>query len=186
MVYFFNPIRQVGNPCDKQQIFQKIQKNLINTCLNSGLITLGGRLRHRHGRPIAQSPRKLVLRIPQQHVVNKRVQHDRQQQRDHVEENDVGEEEHQVLGGVPPQSKAALGDLPHALHAHGRRLGEQEPRRAVQHGERPTAQDDLLGPGDSADRLGLHGVADGDVPLHGESRERQGRRVDAQVLAINQ
>ena len=40
-------------------------------------------------------------------------------------------------------------------------------------------------PGDGADGLGLHGVADGDVALDGEGGEAEGAGVDAQVLQVD-
>ncbi len=63
------------------------------------------------------------------------------------------------------------GDLTHSLHAHGARLGEQEPRRAVGDSEEPAAGDDLLRSGQGADGLGLHWMADGNVALDGECSE---------------
>ena len=40
-------------------------------------------------------------------------------------------------------------------------------------------------PGYGADGLGLHGVADSDVPLHSEGGEGEGGHVDGQKLGVD-
>ena len=173
--------------------------------LHSRLIALGRGLGHRHGRrgsgppaagggvggPVdpgrtaASSPvadAELVLAGREEDPGDERVEYDGQQEGDHVEEDEVGEEHDQVLRGAAAELQTAGGDVADSLHAHDPGLGEEEPGRAVDDGEAPAGHDDLLGPGDGADGLGLHRVTDGDVPLHGERGQRQRRGVDAQVL----
>ena len=82
---------------------------------------------------------------------------------------------------IPPSPPPMLSHL----NADRPRLREPEPGRAVDDGEEPAPGDDLLGPGDGADALGLHRVADGDVPLDGEGGEGEGGGVDAQVLQVD-
>ena len=84
---------------------------------------------------------KLVLGIGQEHPGDQRVQHHRQQQRDHVEEHQVGEEHDKVLCGAATESESAGGDVADALDAVSARLGQKEPRGAVHDGEDPASRD---------------------------------------------
>ncbi|GIX88306.1 hypothetical protein CEXT_425601 [Caerostris extrusa] len=68
------------------------------------------------------------------------------------------------------------------LVVNGCRFGQKQPGTAVDAGEYPDAINDLLGSLDRADELGLHGMADGDISLHGERRYRQRGGVYAKVL----
>ena len=64
----------------------------------------------------------------------------------------------------------------------GARRRQRQPRRAVEHPERPHRGDDALRPPDGAHGVGAHRMADGDVSLRREGRDRHGGDVDAEVL----
>ena len=64
----------------------------------------------------------------------------------------------------------------------GARRRQRQPRRAVEHPEHPHGGDDALRPSDGAHGVGAHRVADGDVSLGREGRDRHGGDVDAEVL----
>jgi len=104
-----------------------------------------------------------------------------EQQGHHVKDDDVGEEVSKV--GLARQLEVAHLHVGVTAVVDGGGLGQpQQPGQRVQAREEPDDDDDILGPVDGAHRLGLHGVADGDVALHGEGRQAERRRVDAQIL----
>lgn len=112
----------------------------------------------------------------QQHLGDEYVQQTGQRQRDHVEHDDVCEEVDEVVGaGQLEVAGLAVGvDLP--------RLCEEQPRRGVDHREYPHVDENLPGSVQGADPVGQHGLADGDVALHGECYQVQTGGIDAQVL----
>ena len=99
------------------------------------------------------------------------VEDARQQQRHQVEDDDVGEVVDQVL--LAGQFEGAHLHRSVAAVVDGLCGGQTQPRTGVAAGEGPDSDDDLLGPLHCAHTLGLHRVADGNVTLHREGRQRQ-------------
>jgi hypothetical protein len=103
------------------------------------------------------------------------------EQRHHVEDDEVGEEVGEVLLAWPLEVAEARRRLAMVEQRLG--LGQPQPRRAVHQREHPHAAGDALGAVHRAHGVRPHRVADGHVALHRESHQAQRRRVDAQVLA---
>lgn len=108
------------------------------------------------------------------------VEDAREHQRHQVEDDQVGQIVAEVL--LARQLEDAAFQRFQADVLERLRFGEAEPRHRIARGESPDAGDDLFGALHRADALRLHRMADGDVALDGERRQRQRRHVDAQIL----
>ena len=146
----------------------------------------GGKLSRLITTPSAHLQRP-ALAIPPEDVIlvenagNEGVEDHRDEQRNDVEEDHVGEKVALVV--LPVEGKLAGDHLRLDADVVERLdLGEEEPRRAVGGGEHPHVEDDPLGPANGAELVRQHRVADGDVALHGEGRYGEAARVDAQKL----
>lgn len=130
-------------------------------------------------------PVRALLYVPgEEDPGNQPVQNAGQQQRENVEQNEIGEEVPEVV--LPGQGERASLPVHQTFIVQRFDLGEDQPRTAVGKGEDPESHDDFLGPADRADYLGFHRVADRYVPLDGERRYRQRGHIDAEVLEKNE
>ncbi len=102
---------------------------LYSSYLHSGLVALRCGLAHGHGGApaavlapvgeavVAASAGEVVPRVDEEGARDQGVEDDGDEQREQVEEDDVGEEHDEVLGTVAAQAEAALGHVARADHA---------------------------------------------------------------------
>lgn len=112
--------------------------------------------------------RQLVI---EESLSDQSVENARQEQREYVEENHIGEVVALIcLAGQREDASLGVGM---ALVKYGLGRGQEEPRTAVDEGEYPDTHDDSLGAVHRAYLLGPHRVTDGDIPLQSERCDRQ-------------